>query len=255
MRMAEPLLRLQHAWSRLPDARTLVVERLRSREGHHLFLYPFAGRHAHLGLASLLAWRVARRAPASFSIAVNDYGLELLAPEPADWSGLADGSLLSEDGLLEDVLASLNSGELALRRFREIARIAGLVFQGFPGAPKSSRQLQASSGLFYEVFRQHDADNLLLVQSQVEVLEQELDIGRLRATLARLRARTRVEVTLERPGPFAFPLMIERLREQVSTEKLADRVARMVRELEEAAGLSVPASPARAAPARGSRSG
>ena len=254
MRMAEPLLRLQHAWSRLPDARTLVAERLRSREGHHLFLYPFAGRHAHLGLASLLAWRVARRTPTTFSISVNDYGLELLAPEPADWSGLADGSLLSDDGLLEDVLASLNSGELALRRFREIARISGLVFQGFPGAPKSSRQLQASSGLFYEVFRQHDAGNLLLAQSQTEVLEQELDIGRLRATLARLRARTLVEVTLERPGPFAFPLLIERLREQVSTEKLADRVARMVRELEAAAGLSAPADPGRAGPARDSRS-
>jgi ATP-dependent Lhr-like helicase len=111
------------------------------------------------------------------------------------------------------------------------------VFQGFPGAPKSSRQLQASSGLFYEVFREHDAGNLLLGQAQREVLEQELELGRLRATLGRLRALTLVEVGLERPGPFAFPLLIERLREQVTTEKLADRVARMVRELERAAGL------------------
>jgi ATP-dependent Lhr-like helicase len=236
MRMAEPLLRLQHAWSRLPDSRTLLAERLRSREGWHLFLYPFAGRHVHLGLASLLAWRAARRAPATFSVAVNDYGLELLAPEPVDWSGLADGTLLAEGELMHDVLASLNSGELALRRFREIARISGLVFQGFPGAPKSSRQLQASAGLFYEVFREHDAGNLLLTQAQREVLEQELDLGRLRATLARLRGRALVEVELERPGPFAFPLLIERLRERVTTEKLADRVARMVRELERAAG-------------------
>jgi ATP-dependent helicase Lhr and Lhr-like helicase len=235
MRMAEPLLRLQHQWSRLPDPDTLLAERLHSREGWHLFLYPFAGRHVHLGLASLLAWRAARTRPATFSVAVNDYGLELLAPEPVDWSGLADGTLLAEDTLVDDVLASLNSGELALRRFREIARISGLVFQGFPGAPRSSRQLQASSGLFYEVFRQHDAGNLLLSQAQREVLEQELDLGRLRATLARLRARTLVEVELERPGPFAFPLLIERLREQVTTEKLADRVARMVRELEQAA--------------------
>jgi ATP-dependent Lhr-like helicase len=237
MRMAEPLLRLQAQWSRLPAPDVLLAERLRSREGHHLFLYPFAGRHVHLGLASLLAWRVSRTVPATFSVAVNDYGLELLAPEPVDWSGLADGTLLADGDLAHDVLASLNSGELALRRFREIARISGLVFQGFPGAPKSSRQLQASSGLFYEVFRQHDADNLLLGQAQREVLEQELDLGRLRATLARLRARRLVEVRLERPGPFAFPLLIERLREQVSTEKLADRVERMVRELERAAGL------------------
>jgi ATP-dependent Lhr-like helicase len=237
MRMAEPLLRLQRAWSRLPDTRTLLAERLRSREGWHLFLYPFAGRHVHLGLASLLAWRVSRRAPATFSVAVNDYGLELLSSEPVDWSGLGDGTLLTEGELAHDVLASLNSGELALRRFREIARISGLVFQGFPGAPKSSRQLQASSGLFYEVFREHDAGNLLLGQAQREVLEQELELGRLLATLGRLRALTLVEVGLERPGPFAFPLLIERLREQVTTEKLADRVARMVRELERAAGL------------------
>jgi ATP-dependent Lhr-like helicase len=236
MRLAEPLLRLQHAWSRLPDSRTLLVERLRSREGHHLFLYPFAGRHVHLGLASLLAWRLARRVAATFSVAVNDYGLELLSPEPIDASGFADGSLLAEGELTHDVLASLNSGELALRRFREIARISGLVFQGFPGAPRSSRQLQASAGLFYEVFREHDAGNLLLTQAQREVLEQELDLGRLRATLARLHGLARVEVELARPGPFAFPLLIERLRERVSTEQLADRVARMVRELERAAG-------------------
>jgi ATP-dependent Lhr-like helicase len=237
MRLAAPLLRLQQAWSRLPEPGVLLAERLRSREGRHLFLYPFAGRHVHLGLASLLAWRVSRERPATFSVAVNDYGLELLSAEPVDWSGLADGTLLAEGDLVHDVLASLNSGELALRRFREIARISGLVFQGFPGAPRSTRQLQASAGLFYEVFRQHDADNLLLSQAQREVLEQELDLGRLRASLAALRARTLVEVELERPSPFAFPLLIERLREQVSTETLADRVARMVRELERAAGL------------------
>jgi len=232
MRLAEPLLRLQAAWSRLPGPQTLLAERLRSREGWHLFLYPFAGRNVHLGLASLLGWRLARAAPATFSVAVNDYGFELLSPEPVDWSGLTDGTLLAEGDLAHDVLASLNSGELALRRFREIARIAGLVFQGFPGAPKSSRQLQASSGLFYEVFREHDAGNLLLSQAQREVLEQELELGRLRETLAHLRARRLEAITLQRPGPFAFPLLIERLREQVSTEKLADRVARMVGELE-----------------------
>jgi ATP-dependent Lhr-like helicase len=236
MRMARPMLEVQQAWSQLPTPSTLLVEQLRTREGHHLFLYPFAGRNVHLGLAALLAWRVSCQTPATFSVAVNDYGLELLAPEPVDWSGLAQGALLSDEGLLEDVQASLNAGELALRRFREIARISGLVFQGFPGATVRTRQLQASAGLFYEVFRQHDADSLLLSQARKEVLEQELEIGRLRVALERLRGLKLVSVQLERPGPFAFPLMIERLREQVSTEKLADRVARMVRELEAAAG-------------------
>ena len=236
MQCARPMLQVQARWSRLPEPGQLLIERLQSREGAHLFLYPFAGRPVHLGLGALLAWRLARHQPATFSIAVNDYGLELLSPEPVVIDGLLDGTLFEEGDLVADVLASLNAGELALRRFREIARIAGLVFQGFPGAPRSSKQLQASAGLFYEVFRQHDAQNLLLSQAQREVLEQELELGRLRATLIRLRAAQRVCVTLARPGPFAFPLMIERLRERVSTETLSDRVARMVGELERAAG-------------------
>jgi ATP-dependent helicase Lhr and Lhr-like helicase len=216
----------------------LLVESWQSREGHHLFVYPFAGRPVHVGLASLLAWRAARRRPASFSMAVNDYGFELLSPEPIDWGGLGDGSLLATGDLLDDVMASLNSGELSLRRFREIARVSGLVFQGFPGAHKSTRQLQASASLFYEVFRDHDPDNLLLAQARTEVLEQELEIGRLRATLERLQAWRLAWVDIERPTPFAFPLLVERLREQLSTEKLSDRVARMVRELEAAADAS-----------------
>lgn len=235
MRSMAPLLHLQQAWSALPDPDTLLLEQLKSREGWHLFLYPFAGRHVHLGLGSLLAWRVARDAPRSISVAVNDYGLELLSAEPIDWTELADGRLLTDDGLLEDIAASLNSGELAHRRFREIARVSGLVFQGFPGASKGARQLQASASLFFEVFRDHDPDNLLLDQARREVLEQELDLQRLREALSRLRARKPVSVMLARPSPFAFPLMVERLREQVSTETLADRVARMVSELEQAA--------------------
>jgi ATP-dependent helicase Lhr and Lhr-like helicase len=241
MALARPLLELQQAWSRLPSRSTLLAEAWRSREGHHLYLYPFAGRSAHVGLASLLAWRVARAAPASFSIAVNDYGFELVAPEPVDWRGLADGTLLSPDRLLEDVLDSLNSGELSSRRFREIARVAGLVFQGFPGASKSTRQLQASSSLFYEVFRNHDPQNLLLAQARTEVLEQELDIARLRQSLQRLGSLRLEWVDIERPTPFAFPLLIERLREKLSTEKLSDRVARMVRDLEAAADAGRPA--------------
>ena len=94
--------------------------------------------------------------------------------------------------------------------------------------------MQASSGLFFEVFRQHDADNLLLAQAQREVLEQELDLERLRTALARMRVAGLQVTTPARPTPFAFPLMVERLRETLSTEKLSDRIARMVAELERA---------------------
>jgi ATP-dependent Lhr-like helicase len=241
LRLVRPLLELQARWSALPGRGRLLVESLRSREGRSLFVYPFAGRHANLGLASLIALRAGRALPATFSIAVNDYGFELLAAEDIDWRRLwadaadAGHGLLRETGLLDDVLASLNAGELAQRRFREIARVSGLVFQGFPGQPKSTRQLQASSQLFFEVFRRYDAGNLLLAQAEREVLEQELDLARLRAALARMRALRLDYRHLQQPSPFAFPLLVERLREQVSTEELADRIARMVAELEQRA--------------------
>jgi ATP-dependent Lhr-like helicase len=243
MRTIRPLLELQQRWSALPTASALVLESLKSREGWHLFLYPFAGRSVHLGLGSLLAYRIARQRPATFSIAVNDYGLELLCPDELDFAALVQRpaapahALFSEDRLLEDVLASLNAAELAQRRFREIARISGLLFQGYPQQKKSSRQLQASSSLFYEVFRKHDAGNLLLTQAQREVLEQELELTRLRETLAEMRSRALSFHEVPRATPFAFPLMVERFREKLSTEKLSDRVARMVRELEQAAAL------------------
>ena len=232
MQAAMPMLRTQAQLSRLPTPKTLLVEQFASREGQHLYLYPFAGRNVHLGLASLLAWRLAKGAPNTFSMAVNDYGFELLSAEPVDLTRLLDKTVLTSEGLLADVLARLNSGELAQRRFREIARVAGLVFTGYPGAPKSTKQLQASSGLFFEVFRKYDADNLLLNQAQTEVLSQELDIRRLSASLRRMAALHVDFVALKAPSPFSLPLMVERLREKLSTEKLADRLARIIKDAE-----------------------
>ena len=232
---ARPMLETQLRLSRLPTPTTLLVERFESREGQHLFLYPFAGRNAHIGLASLLAWRLAKDAPNTFSISINDYGLELLSAVPIAAAPLLDHTLFSDTELLHDVLASLNSSELARRRFREIARVAGLIFTGYPGQPKSTRQLQASSSLFYEVFAKYDAGNLLLTQAQTEVLSQELDIGRLSASLARMRGQRIAFVDLKVPSPFALPLMVERFREKLSTEKLKDRLERLLKDMEQAA--------------------
>jgi ATP-dependent Lhr-like helicase len=236
MRAVRPLLEVQQQWSALPSETTLLAETLKSREGWHLFLYPFGGRQVHLGLGSLLAWRMGQRQPLTFSIAVNDYGLELLSATPVDWASELDGELLSADNLLHDVLASLNAGELALRRFREIARISGLVFGGYPGAQKSTRQVQASSGLFFQVFKQYDAGNLLLTQAQEEVLRQELEVQRLEHVLEQIANRRLDLHAVKRPTPLGFPLLVERFRESLSSEKLADRIRRMVGDLEKAAG-------------------
>ncbi len=229
---ALPMLRTQARLSRLPSTECVLAECLTSREGQHLFLHPFAGRQVHLGLASLLAWRLARDKPNTFSLSVNDYGLELVSAEPFDLAPLRDGSVFAEGDLLADVLASLNASELAQRRFREIARIAGLVSSGYPGQPKSARQLQASSGLFFEVFRKWDRGNLLLVQAEREVLSQELEVRRLAQTLARIRRLGLAWVDLAQPTPMSLPLMVERFRERLSTEQLSVRLERLLREID-----------------------
>lgn len=263
-----PLLDLQQRWSQLPMPGTLLAETLRTREGWHLFVYPFAGRQVHLGLASLWAWRAAQGAPGTFSIVVNDYGLELLSATERDWAALLPGllagpSALQEaegggsgdeeggkgDALLCEVRASLNATEMAKRRFREIARVSGLIFQSRPGEQRSARQLQASAQLYFEVFRQYDPDNLLLRQADLEVLQQELDLPQLRAALQRLQAQTLALQVLARPSPLAFPLLVERLRDQLSNEGLAERIARMLAQAEQAADSPGPVR-ARARPAR-----
>ncbi|MGJ7504990.1 ligase-associated DNA damage response DEXH box helicase [Variovorax sp. ZT5P49] len=242
LQCVRPLLEIQQQWSALPTPQTLLAETLSTREGSHLFLYPFAGRHVHLGLASLLAWRVAQHEARTFSIAVNDYGFELLSATEVDWAVLLPQVLRLPEGddahavLLHEVLASLNASELAQRRFREIARVSGLIYQGYPGEKRSGKQLQASSSLFWEVFRKYDPGNRLLQQAEQELLSQELEIGRLRASLARMATQQLVLKPLARPTPFSFPLMVELFREKLSNENVADRIARMVEQLEKAAG-------------------
>jgi ATP-dependent Lhr-like helicase len=234
---ARELLDTQRRLSALPTQHILLIEQWQSREGHHLYCYPFAGRYVHLGLGSLLAYRLAKDKPNTFSISVNDYGFELLSVEPVDVSTVQSGAVFTQEGLLGDVLASLNSGELAQRRFREIARVAGLVIQGYPGAPRSTRQLQASSSLFYEVFKKYDSSNRLLTQAEAEVMAQELELQRLTDTLKRIKLREIKYIQIKQPTPMSFPLLVERLREKLSTEKLSDRVARMLRDMDKQASV------------------
>jgi ATP-dependent Lhr-like helicase len=208
---------------------------MKLRDGHYTFFYPFEGRLAHLGLATLFSYRLSRATPRSFSMMINDYGFGLLSPTPVDLSLRDIGMLLAAPGVEVDILAGLNAAELGRRQFREIARVAGLVFQGYPGQPQSSRQLQASSGLLWDVFNEYDPGNLLLRQATREVLERQLEAARLEAALARMRRSVAVITRPSRPTPFAFPLIVELFREKLTTEALEARVARMVADLEAAA--------------------
>lgn len=235
MKVVGRLLKLQHAWSRVPRRREMLVEQTQTREGHHIFFFPFAGRSVHLGLSALLAHRLGRSRAATFSLAFNDYGFELLSRERFELVPLFKAGLLSTEGLLPDMLASLNAAELSKRQFREIARVAGLVFQGYPGQPKTNRQVQATSGLIWEVFARWDPANPLLGQAEREVLERQLEFSRLAQALERVAAAPVLLRQTHKPTPFAFPIMVSRFREKLTSEKLADRVRRMQIEFDRAA--------------------
>ncbi len=226
------LLSIQRERSALPGPGRLLVEQTRSREGAHLYLYPFAGRLVHEGLATLLAWRIARREPRTFALTVNDYGIELVSSQPVTLDPAILGELLSPESLEPDIIASLNAAEMARHRFRDIARVAGLVFQGYPGRNKGTRQVQASSGLMFDMLSEHDPENLLLDQARREVLEAEMELGRMRATLEQVRSS---QIILEQPEqltPLAFPLWADRLRSRVSSEDFQTRLARMLERVE-----------------------
>ena len=231
-----PLLEVQRKWSAIPGPRQLLVERLKTRAGWHLFFFPFEGRLVHEGLAALIAYRISRLEPISFSTAANDYGFELVsAAEPPLGRALAEG-LFTPERVLDDIAASLNATEMARRQFREIARVAGLIFPGFPRSGRTARQLQASSSLFFDVFQRHDPGNLLLTQAHREVLERQLERSRLGEALARLAASEALVREPPRATPLAFGLLVDTLRDRVSSEKLADRIRRMQLQLEKAAG-------------------
>jgi len=228
----KPLFNLQEELSHLPQSNEFLIESFKSREGHHLLFYPFEGRLVHEGMASLLAYRISRIKPASFSIAMNDYGFELLTDEDVPIEQvLEDANFFSIDNLLEDIQHSLNANEMARRRFRDIAHIGGLVFTGYPGQPVKNRHLQASSSLLFEVFSEYEPDNLLVRQAYNEALAFQLEEFRLRAALQRIAGQTIILKTIERPTPFAFPIMVDSLgRERLTTESLEDRIAKMARQ-------------------------
>jgi ATP-dependent helicase Lhr and Lhr-like helicase len=234
MAAVEPVLVRQAEWSQLPGKHELLVERFRSRDGVHLFVYPFESRPVHEGLAALLALRLSRRRPITFTIAANDYGFELLSPDPPPIDPDRFNRDFDRTRMADDLGEALNSGELTRRQFREIARIAGLVFPGFPGMKTSARHLQASSGLYFDVFRNYDPDNLLLKQAEQEVLQRQLEGDRLAAALDRLRDASVLFVDLAKPSPMAFPLLVDGLRDKLSSEKLADRIRKMQLQYEEA---------------------
>jgi ATP-dependent Lhr-like helicase len=226
------LFDIQQQISVIPRLNQLLVEKLQTKEGFHLFVFPFEGRYVNEALAWLTVHRLSSLTPGTFSIAVNDFGFELLSDTEPPIGKAIDKGLFSLKELYEDLNKSMNFGEMAKRRFREIATIAGLIFQGYPGKSIKNKHLQASAGLFFSVFNQYEPDNLLIRQAYDEVLSLNLDKQRLEKAIKKLETSEIILQNTSQPSPFAFPLLAERMRETMSYEKWEDRIEKLSAKLE-----------------------
>ncbi len=226
-----PLFLLQDELSHIPRSDELLIEQIETRDGFHLFVYPFEGRLVHEALAALLAYRISKIVPITFSIAMNDYGFELLSDQPIPVDDSNVDHLFSPDQLFEDIQRSVNATEMAKRKFRDIAVIGGLIFQGYPGEHKKARHLQASAGLLFNVFNEYEPNNVLIKQAYQEVFDQQMEERRLRDMLNRMQKGKIVLTFPARLTPFCFPIKVDSMRENLTSEKLADRVKRMQEQL------------------------
>jgi len=233
----EPLLQRQAQLSRLPRRQQLLLELCNSREGSHLFAYPFEGRFVHEGIGFLWAWRLARHQPSTITVSVNDYGFELLAPKGYRFEQLLEchgDTLLDTSDLEADLEQAVNLSELCRRRFRSIGQISGLISQATPGQSKSGGQLQISAALLFDVFQKHEPNHLLLQQARHEVIHEQLEFERLEGALQRMASSEWLLERTARPGPLAFPLLVERLNNRMSNESVLERVQRLIAEAQRA---------------------
>ena len=232
LEILKPLFELQEYLSHIPGQNELLIEQIETKDGFHLFVYPFEGRLVHEAMAAILAYRISLITPITFSFAMNDYGFELLSDQPIPLDDTNAYMLFSPENLFDDIQRSLNSVEMARRKFRDIAVIGGLIFQGFPGEQKKARHLQSSASLLFNVFAQYEPNNLLLRQAYNEVMEQQMEEQRLRDMLERIQ-KSKIIITFPKKlTPFCFPIKVDSMREDLSSEKLEDRVKKMQMQLE-----------------------
>ena len=236
MKAIRPLLDVQKKWSVIPKENQVLMEMVKAKTGCHLFIYAFEGRLVHEGLAALTAYRLSKTQKTTFSLACNDYGFVLQSPRSINLDSIEDAKIFSPDSMLDDIMQSMNATEMAKRQFRQVARVAGLIQQGLPHRQKSSKHLMASSNLFFDVFCNYDSGNLLLEQARREVLEQQFDSERMMDAVYRIRESEIVITHPDKFTPLAFPLLVDKLRERLSSESLAERIERMQKQLEIAAG-------------------
>jgi len=232
LKALKPIFKRQLRESIIPKSNEFLIETFKTREGYHAIFYPFEGRFVHEALGSLLAYRISLLVPISFTLAFNDYGFELLSDQEINMEQVLDNNLFSAEFLMDDLYKSLNATEMARRKFRDVAVIAGLVFTGYPNKLIKTKHLQSNSQLLFSVFRDYEADNLLFLQAFRETFEHQLEEGRLRQALERISNQDLVWKACEKATPFSFPIITDRLREKLTSEKVEDRIRKMLKQLE-----------------------
>jgi len=230
LRFLHPLIARQSEFSHIPREDEFLVEMIDTKEGFHLFMYPFEGRLVHEVISALIAYRISKIKPLTFTIAMNDYGFELLSDQEIPLNETNVRDILSKEHLMDDVVASINAAEMASRKFRDIAVISGLVVQSMPGANRNNKSLQSSSGLIFRVLEDHEPNNLLLRQAYSEVFDQQLEEVRLKDAFNRIHNSKLIIKKSNTFTPLSFPIKVDSLRQSLSSEKLDKRIQRIQKE-------------------------
>jgi ATP-dependent Lhr-like helicase len=231
LKFLHPLIARQSEFSHIPKEDEFLVEKIHTKEGFHVFMYPFEGRLVHEVISALIAYRISRITPLTFTMAMNDYGFELLSDQdiPIHKGNIAE--ILSANNLMDDVIASINAAEMASRKFRDIAVISGLVVQSMPGRNQNNKSLQSSSGLIFRVLEDNEPNNLLLRQAYTEVFNQQLEEVRLKEAFIRINTSKLIIKESNTFTPLSFPIKVDSLRQSISSEKLDKRIERIQRDV------------------------
>lgn len=231
LKFLHPLIVQQEKHSHIPRLDEFLVEMIETKDGFHLFMYPFEGRLVHEVMAALIAFRLSQIKPLTFTIAMNDYGFELLSDQEIPINEGNVEKLLSKEHLMDDVIGSINASEMASRKFRDIAVISGLVVQSQPGNRKNNKSLQSSSGLIFRVLEDYEPQNLLLRQAYTEVFNQQLEEVRLKAAFERISNSKIIIKHAKSFTPLSFPIKVDSLRQSLTSEDLDSRIKRIKNEV------------------------
>lgn len=230
LKFLHPLLMNQEERSHIPKEDEFLVELIKNREGYHLFMYPFEGRLVHEVMSALIAYRISKLAPISFSMAMNDYGFELFSDKEIPLNDENLHKILSRENLMTDVISSINSAEMARRKFRDIAVISGMVIQNYAGKQRSNKSLQSSAGLIFKVLEDYDPNHFLVRQAYTEVFNAQLQEQRLVEAFKRIEKSKIILKFANTFTPLSFPIKVDSLRQTLSSEGLDARIQKLIQQ-------------------------